>query len=241
MDYRLSDWHIDPAGTDESCYSEKTIRLDVPYWCYAPFAEIDVSPLPALQRGEVTFGCQNIFAKVTEPVWEAWIKILRGAKNSRLLVYAPHGSVRELGKKRFEEAGVDPKRLVWSDATGMDYFKCYGEIDVVLDPFPWGGGTVTCDAIWMGVPVVTLRGGTGVGRGGVSILSYLGLPELIAGSREEYVGIAVGLAGDLGRLAELRGTMRQRMRASPLMDAPGHARGIEESYRKMWHNWCGRR
>jgi len=119
-----------------------------------------------------------------------------------------------------------------------DYFAQYGQIDVALDPFPYGGGTTTCDALWMGVPVVTLMGPTAVGRAGVSLLSNLGLPELIAHTPEEYLSIARDLAADLPRLAQLRRQLRPVMRTSILMDAPRFATEIEAAYRQMWVNWC---
>ena len=120
-----------------------------------------------------------------------------------------------------------------------DYFaQLYGQIDVALDPFPYGGGTTTCDALWMGVPVVTLAGRTAVGRAGVSILSNLGLPELIAQTPEQYLSSARDLAADLPRLAQLRRELRPRMRDSILMDAPRFAAEMEAAYRQMWVNWC---
>jgi predicted O-linked N-acetylglucosamine transferase (SPINDLY family) len=114
----------------------------------------------------------------------------------------------------------------------------YHEIDLGLDTFPYNGHTTSLDSYWMGVPVVTLAGKTVVGRAGVSQLTNLGLTELIARTPQEYIEIAAQLAGDLLRLAELRRTLRDRMRASPLMDAPGFTRGIESAYRKMWKTWC---
>ena len=119
-----------------------------------------------------------------------------------------------------------------------EYFQIYERLDVAVDPFPCSGGTTTCDALWMGVPVVSLAGQTAVGRGGVSILSNVGLPELVAEDVGQYVRIAVDLAQDLSRLSELRATLRGRMQASPLMDAPRFARNVEAAYREMWQRWC---
>ena len=119
-----------------------------------------------------------------------------------------------------------------------EYFDLHQRIDAALDTFPYGGGTTTCDALWMGVPVVSLAGRTAVGRGGVSILSNIGLPELIAASPEQYVRVAAELAHDLSRLSRLRATLRDRMQASPLMNAPRFARGVEAAYRTMWQRWC---
>ena len=121
-----------------------------------------------------------------------------------------------------------------------EYFRIYERMDVALDPFPYGGGTTTCDALWMGVPVVSLAGQTAVGRGGLSILSNLGLADLVARDPDQYVAIAAALAGNLPHLCELRATLRNRMQKSPLMDASGFARNIEAAYRSMWQRWCTR-
>jgi predicted O-linked N-acetylglucosamine transferase (SPINDLY family) len=118
------------------------------------------------------------------------------------------------------------------------FLRLHGEIDLALDPFPFGGGTTTCDALWMGVPVVTLRGKTGVGRGGASLLTHVGLEELVAESHEAYVDAAARLAGDRDRLHALRAGLRTRMRQSVLMDAPRFARRMEAAYRDMWNGWC---
>jgi predicted O-linked N-acetylglucosamine transferase (SPINDLY family) len=119
-----------------------------------------------------------------------------------------------------------------------EYFALYDRIDVGLDPFPYGGGTTTLDALWMGVPVVTLVGRTAVGRAGLSILSNAGLPELVARTPEEYLSIAAGLATDVPRLAELRTGLRARLQRSPLTDAARFAGHIEAAYRTMWQRWC---
>jgi predicted O-linked N-acetylglucosamine transferase (SPINDLY family) len=118
------------------------------------------------------------------------------------------------------------------------YLKTYDEIDIALDPFPLGGGTTTCDALWMGVPVVTLAGKTAVGRGGLSILSNVGLSDLVAPDVDAYVQIAVNLARDVPRLLALRAGLREQMRGSVLMNAPRFARDVEAAYRRMWRRWC---
>ncbi|MGA3068547.1 MAG: hypothetical protein ABSF29_17025, partial [Tepidisphaeraceae bacterium] len=176
IDYRLSDPYLDPPGLDESCYSEKTIRLPQTYWCYQPGADpaVNVSPSPALKNGFITFGCQNNYCKISPPVWSAWTKILKAQPNSKLLVYTVPGHHRDSARSLLASAGVDPSRLLFSDSRGADYFLTYNRIDIALDPFPFNGGTTTCDALWMGVPVITLGGPTAVGRGGVSILSNIG-------------------------------------------------------------------
>src|SRR5262249_48353404 len=131
--------------------------------------------------------------------------------------------------------GVAPNRLVFLDKTPLEkYFELYHDIDVALDTHPYGGGTTTCDALWMGVPVVSLAGETAVGRAGGSILSNAGLAEWVASGAESYVQIAAELARDLSRLANLRASLRTRMQKSPLMDAKRFAADVEEAYRQMW-------
>ncbi|MGD0390242.1 MAG: hypothetical protein ABSC42_14950, partial [Tepidisphaeraceae bacterium] len=243
MDYRLTDPHLDPPGTNDAYYSEKTVRLPESYWCYPMHGQSpQVGPLPAPSGGEVTFGCLNNFCKVSPAALELWIQLLRATPKSHLIVHAKEGSHRQRVRDLLERQGIDPRRLKFAGLVSLsEYFKLYEQIDVGLDPFPCNGGTTTCDALWMGVPVVTLAGRTAVGRGGVSILANVGLPELIAQTPQQYVQIATDLAGDLPRLAELRRTLRARMQASPLMDAPRFARNIEAAYREMWTTWCGQK
>ena len=152
---------------------------------------------------------------------------------------AHEGSHRQRVRDLLQNQGIDPNRLEFAGKVSLtEYLASHRQIDIGLDPFPCNGGTTTCDALWMGVPVVTLVGRTAVGRGGVSVLRNIGLPELVAETPEQYIQIATGLANDLPRLAELRRTLRTRMQASPLMDAPRFARNVEAAYRQMWRNWC---
>jgi predicted O-linked N-acetylglucosamine transferase (SPINDLY family) len=240
MDYRLSDPHLDPPGQGDESYVEKTLRLPHSFWCYqAPDASPDVNELPALSNGCVTFGCLNNFCKVTAPTLELWASLLRQVPGSRLVIHANAGSHQEIVRQRFVSAGVEGSRIRFVASQRMeDYFAQYGQLDLALDPFPYGGGTTTCDALWMGVPVVTLAGRTAVGRAGVSLLSNLGLPELIAQTPEQYLSIARNLAADLPRLAQLRRQLRPMMQASVLMDAPRFAAEMEAAYRQMWIAWC---
>jgi len=241
IDYRLSDPFMDPPGNDESIYSERTVRLPETYWCYEPvIAGSEVGPLPALRRGFITFGSLNNFCKVSEPTVAAWIKLLKSVPNSQLLLHALEGSHRQSLRDRMHREGIEAARLRFASfMPTQQYFELYRLIDIGLDTFPYGGGTTTCDALWMGVPTISLTGKTGVGRGGLSILSNIGLAELVGDSEEKYVGLASELAGDLERLSQLRRTLRQRMMQSPLMDAPRFARNIEAAYRQMWRKWCG--
>ncbi|MGD0137524.1 MAG: tetratricopeptide repeat protein [Tepidisphaeraceae bacterium] len=241
MDYRLSDPYLDPSDSDSSVYSERTIRLPETYWCYRSTGPTpEPSPSPVAAAGYVTFGCLNNFAKVSPPALDLWAQILQGVPRSRLILHSNPGAHLDALRERFAGKGVSPDRLEFYLERGNwpKYLQTYGRIDIALDPFPWGGGITTCDALWMGVPVVSLAGRTAVGRGGASILANVGVPELVARTPQQYVQIAAELAGDLPRLAELRRTLRARMQASPLMDAPRFARNIEAAYRQMWRNWC---
>jgi predicted O-linked N-acetylglucosamine transferase (SPINDLY family) len=240
MDYRLSDPHLDPPDSDLSLYSERTIRLPETYWCYGvPGSTPEPSPPPAATAGYVTFGCLNNSAKVSPPALDLWAEIMRRVPRSRLIVHSPPGAHLDAVRERFAGKGISSDRLEFAGRQPWpQYVRTYGRIDIALDPFPWGGGITTCDALWMGVPVVSLVGRTSVGRGGASILANLGVPELIAKVPQQYVQIATDLAKDLPRLAELRRTLRPRMQGSPLMDAPRFARNVEAAYRQMWRNWC---
>jgi protein O-GlcNAc transferase len=239
MDYRLSDPYMDPLDSDISLYSEKTIRLPETYWCYNPLGPTpEPSPPPVESAGHITFGCLNNFAKVS-PALQLWAEILQNVPRSRLIVHCPADAQLDTVREPFAARGISSDRLEFPDRQPWpEYVRTYSRIDLALDPFPWGGGITTCDALWMGVPVVTLTGQTAVGRGGSSILANVGLPELIAKTPQQYVEIATSLAKDLPRLAELRRTLRARMQASPLMDAPRFARNVETAYRQMWRNWC---
>jgi predicted O-linked N-acetylglucosamine transferase (SPINDLY family) len=240
MDYRFSDPHIDPPDTDLSCYSEKTIRLPRSYWCYRPSLEPtpDPSPTPAIENRFITFGSLNNFAKISPAAQDLWAKILLAVPNSRMLIHAPLGRHRINLARRLERRGITKDRLHFvGPQPWTQYMQTYSQIDITLDPFPYGGNITACDALWMGVAVVTLSGQTAVGRGGRSILTNLGLPELIAYSEKQYIQIATDLAADLDRLSILRRAMRPRMLASPLMDAKAFARDVESAYRRMWRTW----
>jgi len=242
IDYRLTDPHLDPPGLDDDCYSEQSIRLPNTFWCYDPLAaEPAVNPLPCSQAGAVTFGCLNYFPKVNDGVLAQWAKIMGAVSGSRLILLAPEGNSRQRVLDRLKQGGVGPQRVEFvAKQARADYLRTYHRIDIALDTFTCNGHTTSLDSFWMGVPVVTLAAGTALGRAGASQLSNLRLTELIARDAEQYVQIAVDLAADLPRLAELRRTLRARIQASPLMDAPRFARDVEAAYRGMWRDWCAK-
>jgi predicted O-linked N-acetylglucosamine transferase (SPINDLY family) len=239
MDYRLTDPFLDPPGQPH-CYSEESVNLPETYWCYEPPEDLPpVGPLPALSRGHVTFGCLNNFCKVTLPTLTVWRDLLCALPGSRLILHARPGTHRERVLRFLAEEGVDSGRVEFAGLTRTpQYFERYSQIDIGLDPFPYAGGTTTCDALWMGVPVVSLAGKTAVGRGGLSILSNIGLPELVAQTPVEYIGICKDLAADWPRLGSLRAGLRQRLLGSPLMNAARFVRNVEAAYRMMWQRWC---
>ncbi|MGD0767293.1 MAG: tetratricopeptide repeat protein [Tepidisphaeraceae bacterium] len=239
MDYRLTDPHLDPPGLNDQFYSETTIRLPDTFWCYDPLVkELAVNPLAAQTAGHVTFGCLNNFCKVNQRVVQLWAQVLKTVPRSQFMLLCPEGSHRQRVLDILQREGINPDRIeLITYRRRPQYLELYHRIDVGMDTFPYNGHTTSLDSYWMGVPVITLVGKTVVGRAGLSQLTNLGLPELIAQTPEQYVQIATDLAGDLPRLAELRRTLRGRMQASPLMDAPRFARNVEAAYRQMWRNW----
>jgi len=240
MDYRLTDPYLDPPNLFDAFYSEESIRLPDTFWCYDPLtSEPAINELPALKNGTITFGCLNNFCKINDGVLQLWAKVLSRTPQSRLLLLAPTGALREDLSNKSKQAGVDPERLEFVGfQPRLKYLTIYHGIDVGLDSFPYNGHTTSLDSFWMGVPVVTLIGNTVVGRAGLSQLHNLDLKELAARTPEEYVDIATKLAGDLQRLGDLRRTLRQRMQASALMDAERFARNVEAAYRQMWRGYA---
>jgi predicted O-linked N-acetylglucosamine transferase (SPINDLY family) len=173
-----------------------------------------------------------------------WSKILDQVPNSQLILKSAgldSPGVRRHILEFFAANSIAPDRveLIGWAASEKEHLQLYNRIDIALDTYPYHGTTTTCEALWMGVPVVTLAGNAHVSRVGVSLLSNVGVPELIADSQEKYVRLASDLAHDPARLSSLRSTLRQRMAQSPLMDAPRFARNVEAAYRQMWRAWCG--
>jgi predicted O-linked N-acetylglucosamine transferase (SPINDLY family) len=239
IDYRLSDRFLDPPGTGDDIYTEKTIHLPT-YWCYpAPDEAPAVADPPSLKQGFVTFGSLNNFVKINDTVLALWIELLTRVERSRLLLHSKPGAHWKSTLGRFETAGIDPRRIAFIGASSMgNYLRQYQNIDIALDTTPYAGGTTTCDALYMGVPVVTLRGQLAVGRMGAALLSHLDAGELIAETPDAYVAIATELAANQPRLIEYRRTLRRRMIDSPLMNPAAFTSGIEEAFRIMWRAYC---
>ena len=236
IEYRISDRYLDAGFAEEETGRREKVHLIDSFWCYDPCgAEVEVHPPPALKGKVVTFGSLGNFAKVNAPALKLWARVLRAIKDSRLLMWSPAGNHRERTLEALRNEGVEARRVEFvAFRPRREYLELYHRLDIVLDTFPYNGHTTSLDALWMGVPVVSLAGKTPVSRAGLSQLTNLGLPELVARSEEDYLKIAVELAGDLPRLTKLRSTLRDRMKTSVLMDAPRFARQVEQAYREMW-------
>lgn len=244
VDYRLTDAVADPPGEADILCIEELVRLPQGFHCYEPPVQTPgVGNSPVQSAGHVTFACFNNVNKINREVASLWGQILRTLPGSCLLLKAgrlqDHG-VRGRIRSLFEREGLSDERiemLGW--ATSIDeHLRTYSRADIALDTFPYNGTTTTCEALWMGVPVVALAGTLHAGRVGVSLLTHAGLPELIAENPENYVKIAVALALDREHLKELRQGLRERLQRSPLTDAVGFTRSLERAYRTMWETYC---
>jgi len=244
MDWFLTDRWETPLGF-ETLYSEKLLRLPDGYICYSPptYAP-DVAVLPALRNGFVTFGCFNNLAKLTPALIQTWAAILRRVPNAKLVLKTHQLSDPETAgwfRHRFAALNIGPERLDTRGSSGHRAFMGeYGDIDIVLDPFPYSGGLTTCEALWMGVPTITCPGEIFGSRHSTSHLSNVGLADWVTGSVEDYIEMAVARAGDLAALAALRADLRDRVRASPLCDAPRFGRNLGTALRTAWRDWCSR-
>ncbi len=243
MDYRLTDGRADLCGVSEPRYLERLLRLPHSLWCFAPPRQMpEVGPLPASGTGQVTFGSLNSVFKLTPLLLALWSRLLLALPGSKLvLATVPEGAPRARISREFETNGVDPARLEFHGFLPWhEFWALHGRIDIALDSFPCNGGATTCETLWLGVPLVNLAGEAFLSRAGLSILTTIGLPELVAHSEDEYLRIACDLAHDQTCLAQLRAGMRERMRASPLLAAAAFTRDLEDCYRTVWRQWCAR-
>lgn len=243
IDYRLTDVHCDPAGMTELYYSEQLARLSETLACYRPAdAAPDVTELPAIKNEHITFGSFCVLPKLNDELIKTWSRILQQVEGSRLLVAAAglnEPGIAQRVRDAFAKHGADPARLqLVGQMSLLDYLASHAHIDLILDSFPVNGHTITCHGLWMGVPSICLTGKTYRGRLATSVMTNLGLPQFIAANTDQYVAIAAKLSSDTANLAQLRSTMRDRMRSSVLMDAPRFARNVESAYRDMWRRWC---
>jgi protein O-GlcNAc transferase len=225
-----------PAGT-EAAFTEPLLRLPrLPFSYRPPDDAPAVAAPPSARAGRVTFGCFNNPAKIGDAVVHAWAGVLRAVPGSRLLLKARtlgEGAAGERMRRRFAAQGIDPARVACRGASPhREMLAEYGELDVALDPFPFCGGLTTCEALWMGVPVVTLPWRRPLSRQGAAILASLDLDDLVAATPRDYAAIAARLAGDEARRARLRRDLRARIAASALFDGAGLARALEGAFRR---------
>ena len=226
------------AESESSPYfTEKLLRLPHSHFCYQPFTNFpDVGQPPCLKNNYVTFGCFNNFAKVNDGMLKVWKEILEAVPNSHLLLkHSLLGAEEGLAYtvKRFKNLGMPLERIEFRGLS-RDYLVQYNDMDIALDTSPYPGGLTTCEALYMGVPVVTLKGNRHGARFGYSFLANLGLEELVADNKTDYVDIAVKIAGDRELLSLLRQGLRRMMQASPLMDGAGYMRDLENLYVKLY-------
>lgn len=239
MDYRLTDVWCDPPESTDSFHSERLWRLEPGFICYRSRPEAPpVNALPALTAGHITFGCFNSPAKITDTCLRLWANILASTPGSRLLLKGKGFDEPDLSadlRIRFQALGIDPTRV---DLDGgrpsfVEHLSCYGTVDIALDTFPYHGTTTTCEALMMGVPVVSLAGPVHASRVGASLLTRLGRREWIAGTPDEYVAIAAALAANRRQLAYLRSELRWKLSSSALGDVATLTRSLEAAYLAM--------
>jgi predicted O-linked N-acetylglucosamine transferase (SPINDLY family) len=243
IDYQLVDAITDPP--DEPIHSsEKLVLLPGAFCCYTPPAVAPpvTAELPAHRNGFVTFGSLHKLEKLNDAVVDLWSAILRDVRDSRLLLARDtlHGATAAYWTEQFGQRGIEPQRLLVRrvHAVGMEHLAAYHDIDIALDVFPWNGHTSACEALWMGVPVLTLCGSRHASRMVASVLTCLELTGLIAETVNDYRSFAVSLAHEEARRAEHRANLRQRLLDSPLCDGDSFTRSLEEVYRQLWRRWC---
>jgi protein O-GlcNAc transferase len=247
IDYRVTDRIADPEGHADQLHTESLVRLDRCFLCYRPPNDAPLITLPpARSLGHVTFGSFNNLTKVTANVIRVWSRILHSVPGSRLLLksrqLADSAIQREL-LAEFALAGITPDRLLFRPRTisKAGHMADYGQMDVALDTFPYNGTMTTNEALWMGVPVVTIRGNRHAARVGASLLTAVGLNDLIATDEDHYVSLATAIGHDIERLSCIRANLRDRMRHSELCVGSQFASAIENVYREMWLAWCNSR
>lgn len=237
VDFRIADVHTDPIGMTECHHSEKLVRLPHSQWCYQPQLETPpVNALPASEKRYLTFGSFNHVAKLSDRILNLWADLLLRVEGSRLLLAAvPGGRARQRIAMLFARKGVSESRLEFQARTDWNrYFETFHSVDIALDSFPYTGGTTTCDALYMGVPVLTFAGRHSVARSGVSLLTNLGLTDWIANTPEEFLAIGQRAASKLVGLSDLRNTLRERFVASPLADQVAFAKDFAQVLDSMW-------
>jgi predicted O-linked N-acetylglucosamine transferase (SPINDLY family) len=242
IDCRVSDPYADPPGETDKFYVEAVLRMPEVAWVYRPPSDAPTpTALPAQARRTFTFGCLNNPAKLSDECVGLWARILQSVPRSRLVLSAGKSvEAARLLSERLVRLGVasDRLELVYRLPT-TEYFEVYQSIDLALDPFPYNGGVTTCDALWMGVPVLTLAGRDYRSRQGVSVLTNVGLPEFVAESPDKLVELAASWSDQRASLADLRGSLRDLMRESAVTAADRYVANLEAAYREAYRQKAG--
>ncbi len=243
IQYLITDQHCDPAPEMDAYYSEKLCRMPGPFFCYQPpSTSPPVSLTPALKNGYITFASYNNLAKIGEDVVKLWSNVLKAVPDSRLrfqCLSLNDPPTRARFEHLFATYEIDTKRIDFTAAKDFDtYLSGHADVDIVLDTFPWNGHTISCHALWMGVPVITLAGNRHSSRMGVSILTNLDLNDCIANSESEFIAAAKLLTQDTQQLARLRQELRPRLQASKLCNSQEFTQNLEQQYRRVWRKWC---
>lgn len=238
IDYILSDRIAVPEEA-RAQFRERVWYLPDTRLCFSrPDIDVDVTPLPSLATGGVTFGCFQGLTKINDEVLGVWARILGRLPQSRLRIQSMYLGFDDMDRylrDRLDKAGIDSRRVALHPSTSRaEYLAAHREIDILLDTFPYTGGTTTCEALWMGVPTVTLMGDTMLSRQGGSLLAYAGLTDWVAANKDEYVDIAVSRAQDFKGLAALRGVLRQQVATSPIFDSARFATGLAATLSDIW-------
>lgn len=242
IDYRFADEWVNPEESQQF-YSEKLYRLPNSFTCYEPIHPCpEVTETPALKNGYITFGCFNNTNKLTPKVIELWCGILKAVPDSGLLLKSSHLADEDTCKRflnLFSEYGISKDRVQLEGPSEIyDYMAAYSKIDIALDPFPHNGGTTSHDALWMGVPMISLEGDRYVSRFGVTILNNLGYPDWIAKDEEEYIEIAKNISSNIDQLNDIRLNLRQKMASSPLCDGKAFAGHFGNAIKTIWKDFC---
>ncbi|CAH1385681.1 tetratricopeptide repeat protein [Candidatus Nitrotoga sp. M5] len=240
IDYLLADPVSVPESHQEH-FTETVWYLPETRLCFTPPAnstELGLTPLPAVQNGYITFGCFQNLTKVNNAVLAAWGQIFLALPEARLWLQSSQmncSTAREYLQRRLAHVGIMPERVIMEGhVPRADYLATYANVDIILDTFPYPGGTTTCEAMWMGVPTLTLAGDTLLARQGASMLACVGLEDWIVGDESDYVTRSLLHATDINGLVQLRSVLRQKALASPLFNASRFALHLEDALQRMW-------
>lgn len=243
VDYRFVDSITDPPGA-EALATEKLVRIDPCFLCYRPMSDAPpVAPPPFEKSGHITFGSFNAVDKISEATLDTWCEVLKRVPGSKMVLKGgalQEPSVAARVKEAFAKRGIEGDRVEPIGKTKglVEHMNAYGKVDIALDTFPYNGTTTTCEALWMGVPVVAFKGLEHSGRVGASLLNVVGLGDLVGEDQAGMVETAVRLAGERERLSLLRPRLREQMAASPLCDEKSFVKRFETAVRGLWRDWC---